>query len=320
MQRIIGLVSALWLVGCVGLAPSGGTQEPAAGTDAGTSGTGNDGSTGPSDSTIDASPQQDPDDPDAAAAALPGDNVQWINYPEQQSLSNQSWGDKLTDIVRHLPSQYGNTYYDSDKITHGHETSHGIHAHLRNTENNTGQQANGFYVFDNRAAIIVEPNIRKSHVAAYVPQELRGTRFSLYITGSSAWDDTPLYVWDEWNAYVNGGEVGVDLVNSGKWTYPWRDGVMGQLEFAVYAIAVARAVAEHDATYFAQNTQFKEFLAWNLRRCMSSYREGAAMSAFAWDRQDSYYEALRTSAAAAPIRDFVTATYSAEFTALLFDL
>ncbi len=317
MQRTAAIVSTLWFAACVG------QPDPGAGraADSSITETTIDGS---APSTTDARPGQ-PDAPpasqaDARPGDLPGNGVQWLTYPAQQALSDPSWGDALTDIARHLPAQYGSTYYDSDKVTHAHETSHGIHAHLRNYENNTGQRANAFYVLGDRAALVVEPNIRKAQIAQYVPQSLRGSRFSTYITGQTAWDDTPLYVWDEWNAYINGGAVGVDLVAAGMWSYGWRDAVMGQLEFTAYAIATAMAVAENDPTYFAQSTQFKEFLAWNCYRAMTIYRAGAVLEDFAWSTQDSYYQTLRTSPDAAPVRDFVSATYSPAFTAVLFDL
>jgi hypothetical protein len=264
--------------------------------------------------TADAGPNHGdagPGQADAAAQEQPGDNVDWIDYAGQQAISDESWGDALTDIVRHLPASYGTTYYDSDKVTHGHETSHGIHAHLRNNFNNTGQRANGFYALDDRAAIIVEPNIRKSQVAAYVPAALRGSRFSLYITGSSSWDDTPLYVWDEWVSYTNGGVVGVDLANSGMWSYGWRDAVMGQLEFTVYALALGMAVAELDPSYFAANTQFKEFMAWNTKRAMEVFREGRLIADFAWDDQDDYYDAFRSGAEGEELRQFARTTFGA---------
>lgn len=235
----------------------------------------------------------------------PGDNVDWYSYPAEKSLSDPSWGPALTDIENHLHSKYGTTYRDGDKITHGHETSHGIHAHLRNYHNKTGKRANAFYVLNDKAALVVEPNIRKSAAAAYIPASLRGSRYGLYITGQVEWDDTPLYIWDEWNAYVNGGAVGTDLVKRGLWKYGWRDGVNGQLEFAVYAVAVAMAVEKADATYLTTNEQFREFLAWNLRRTFTIYREGAVMKDFAWKEQDAYYDRLKTSADAEAWRAFV---------------
>ncbi len=250
---------------------------------------------------------------DAAPEPLPGDGVQFIVYDEQNSQTDGSWGGVLTDIVQHIPPAWVSTYADSDKVTHGHETSHGIHADIRNNFNDTGQRANGFYVLEDRAALVVEPDMRKSQVAPYIPSVLRGSRFSLYVTGSSAWDDTPLYLWDEWNSYLNGTAVAVDLATSGMWSYGWRDACAGTIEFVAYAIGVGMAVEELDPTYFADYDQFREFLAWNIRRSMDLYLECAAMEDFAWDTQDQFYLDLRTHAQAGDIRDFVTRTYGNRF-------
>ncbi len=179
---------------------------------------------------------------DAPAGPQPGDGVVWTTWNDVQSRSNPAWGADLTDIANHLPSSYGNQYWDADPITAGHETSHGIHAHLRVYVHQGSERVNAFYVLGDKAAYVVEPGIRKSAIAAHVPASLRGSRYALYITGQVAWDDTPLYIWDEWNAYVNGAEVGVDMATSGLWTRGWRDAVMGPIEFNVYALATAMAV------------------------------------------------------------------------------
>ncbi|MEZ4468933.1 MAG: hypothetical protein R3F43_32005 [bacterium] len=235
-------------------------------------------------------------------AGEPGAGLAFADFPVQQAANRG--GAVLQDILSHLPARYGNTYSDDDPLTHGHETSHGIHSHIRNTMNDTGGRANGFYVLQNRAVIVPEPGIRKSAAGPFIPQSLRGSRYATYITGQQAWDDTPLYIWDEWNAYVNGGAAGVDLVNGGQWNRGWRDGVAGVLEFTVYAIAVAMAVEEGDPQYFQENRQFREFLAWNTRRAMEVFRAGKDLEAFRWDRQDAYYEALRTAPDAEAFRAF----------------
>ncbi len=244
----------------------------------------------------------------------PGENVEWLAFPATKTLSDGSWGPVLTDIENHLPSQYGTQYRDADKITHGHETSHGIHAHIRNYFNKTGKRANGFYALEDKGVLVVEPNMRKSAVAQFVPASLRGSRYSLYITGQTAWDDTPLYVWDEWNAYVNGGAVGTDLVKRGLWKGGWRDGVNGQLEFTVYAIATAMAVEKNDPTYLETNAQFREFLAWNTRRAMTLYRVGAVMPDFKWAEQDAYYGKMKTSPDAEAWRAFARKLFGTSFT------
>ena len=156
--------------------------------------------------------------------------------------------------------------------------------------------------------------MRKSDVAAYIPTALRGMRFDLYITGQTAWDDTPLYVWDEWNAYLNGTAVGVDIATAGNWTSGWQDGCMGTIEFVVYALAVGMAAKDHDAAYFSSYRQFTEFMAWNLRRSMQTYLACAVLPEFAWDEQDQFYATLKTGAAGDPMRQFARTTFGAAWT------
>ncbi|MCC7539695.1 MAG: hypothetical protein IT379_25965 [Deltaproteobacteria bacterium] len=250
----------------------------------------------------------------------PGDGLRFVRYDATRADEDPSWGSVLTDIAQHLPPDYGWMYWDSDLITAAHETTHGINSDIRNYHNDTGRRANGFYVLENRAVLIVEPAIRKSDANRFVPAALRGSRYDLYLEGSPDWDDTPTYLFDEWVAYTNGGAVGVDLVRSGLWTYGWRDGVAGQLEFTVYALAVAMAVEEGDATYWASpdGAQFREFVAWNARRAMTLYREGATFPDFAWDEQDSYYARMRTGEDAAAMRSFVERVWGAALAREIF--
>jgi hypothetical protein len=295
LTTIVSLLAAASLLGCSGeILPSGDPD-------------GGDGDGGGDD--VDAGAEVD-----APAAPQPGDGVEWFTWDDQQRRSNPAWGADLTDVANHLPASYGTQYWDDDPVTASHETSHGIHAHLRVYVHQGSPRVNAFYVLDDQAAFVEEPGIRKSAVATYVPASLRGSRFSLYITGQTAWDDTPLYVWDEWNAYVNGAEVGVDQATHGLWNRGWRDAVMGPIEFNVYALATAMAVRAGDPDYFASNTQFREFLAWNLRRSMELFRAGRELPEFAWEQQDAYYDKLRTSADAEALRGFARETFGGAWT------
>ena len=245
----------------------------------------------------------------------PGDGVDWFTWPEQQpSLADATWGVQLTDIARHLPAQYGDQYwFPDDAMTSGHETTHGINAHLRNNEAPQGRY-NAFYVLHDRAAFVAEPQMRKADIAPFIPASLQGDRYATYITGQSAWDDTPLYVFDEWVAYTNGADVAVGQVQAGLYRGEWTDAVMGPLEFVVYAIATARAASDKDPTYFASNVQFRRFTAWNIERAMRLFEAGRTMSQFQWARQDAYAAALRTGADAADLRAFARTTWGADWT------
>ena len=201
----------------------------------------------------------------------------------------------------------------NDLITLGHETTHGINNYIRNQNRVPGKTINAFYVLNNQAVIVEEPNMRKSKVAAFVPSSLQGSRYSLYVVGSTGWDDRPLYIYDEWVAYVNGSAAGIDLVKRGKWTYGWRDGVAGTMEFVVYGLAVAMAAEKHDPSYL-QNKQFLEFTAWLIQRSMELFREGAQMKDFKWNKQDQYYQSLKTSPDAQGMRDFCKRIFGANWT------
>ena len=242
---------------------------------------------------------------------FPPGNVKWITWTSQQTRSGANWGSALTDIANHLPSQYGTTYDDTDLVTFGHETSHGIHAHLRNYENNTGKRANAFYVLHDKAALVVEPNIRKSDAVPYVPASLQNFRYGTYVTGSASWDDTPLYIWDEWNAYVNGAEVGVNRVKEGVWKESSRDQT-GNVEFIVYAVAVAMAVKAKDSAYWQAETQFREFLKWNIERGMKLHAEMVKMPEMR--PGDDQLTKIRTASDAANWRQFLVDTYGASWT------
>ena len=190
--------------------------------------------------------------PSVAVAVQPV-TVNFYKFSDQKSASDPgNWGALLLDIERHLPSKYGTTYQDSNKETHGHETTHGINSHLRNYHNKTGAKANGFYLLKDRAFIIPEPKIKKSHAASYIPSSLRGFRYSTYVSGQSAWDNEPLYLFDEWVAYINGGKVGVARHKAGlyKTQGGWTTGVVdGALEFTPYAIGLVMAVEKGDPSY-----------------------------------------------------------------------
>lgn len=259
--------------------------------------------------TVDAAPSGD-----APAADDPTAGVVWFTWPAQQTKADATWGGVLTDIANHLPASYGDTYWDADAMTAGHETSHGIHAHLRNNETPASIGWNAFYVLGDRAAFVAEPAMRKSAVNAYVPTSLRGSRYDTYLVGQTAWDDSPLYLFDEWSAYANGAAVAIDQVQHGLYTGQWTDAVMGPLEFSAYAIATAKAISVVDPTYFASNVQFKRFTAWQIQRAMKLYGLGSVMTQFTWDVQDAYLAALRTSADAADLRAFARATWGAAWT------
>ena len=107
---------------------------------------------------------------------------------------------------------------------------------------------------------------------------LRGTRFNLYlVTQRRDWNREPLYVWDEWVAYDNGTATGVE--ERPRPAAGASDDAVACIELSGYALAVA-AAARRKGVPVSQ--QFREFLAWELRRSLALYVRALALPAYAW--------------------------------------
>jgi hypothetical protein len=82
-----------------------------------------------------------------------------------------------------------------------HENTHGVNSKLRKTVG-----GNCFFIMPYNAFVKFEStpqNISLSHVAQRC--EYRGSIYNLYLINAQQWwNDTPLYVYDEWSAYMNG--------------------------------------------------------------------------------------------------------------------
>lgn len=235
----------------------------------------------------------------------PGNRVEWFEYASQKRLSDPSWGDFLTDIENHLPEKFGTTYRDSNKITWSHETTHGIHSHLNMTYRKEGDKARsyGFYVGNNKAVMIPQPKIRITNIAEIIPQKLRGSRYQLYLVNqATSWNADPLYIYDEWNAYVNGATTGVELIQKSMFETNKTDSALACLEFNIYVLYACMATKELDSNYDFK--QLFEFTAWNSNRSMKVYHESYKHDVFNWDKHE-YLKFLQTSEDAKKLRVFV---------------
>lgn len=253
-------------------------------------------------------PPDNPPGGDPPAGGEPPADLACINYQERNSRNPT--GNALRDIVQHLPNDQVDYYCDPDLITCAHEVSHGIHAELRNYFNPTSQRSNAFYILQDRACFVAEPDILKHDATPFVPAALHEFRFETYVSGQDAWDDTPLYLWDEWNAYVNGGEAALSLFDEGNWHDGWRD-QSGVIEFVAYGVAVGMAVEDRDSAYLstAQGTQFKAMMAYLTKRSLDLHRFFASNPDFQSSTSDALYNTLRNGSGGASIRSFLVRIY-----------
>lgn len=201
----------------------------------------------------------------------------------------------LADILEHsVEPPFGNQH---GRPTNAHETAHGIHATFRNRHTTKARRVNAFYMGSGRVAIVDEPEFLIRDVSKHIPNCLRGYRYTLYFQDQLRyWDDRPLYVMDEWTAYVCGAETAVD--DWGRLQIDTdEDSVSGSLEFSVYAVALYLTAKERKQD---DDQQLKAVIQFNLTRAEAAFSAGREV--FAHSGQEQIYKALQSHPDAEPIR------------------
>lgn len=226
-------------------------------------------------------PHQPPEQPEPEPPEKPKPDPEpnWTDYPALRVVTNL--GNVLSDIESHMPA--GHIYRSSDKITWTHETSHGLASNIRQKNSRAGYCAyvdgkpvfksadgiNGFYVLNDRSVVLKEPDSTLTAVANWVPSELRGDVYNLYLVQQRRyWNSEPLYTLDEWVAYSNGSATRADLKITSR-----GETVQYMMEFTVYAISMAAATK-------TQDEDIKSFLMWHSKRVMDLYKQNQEFSAY----------------------------------------
>jgi hypothetical protein len=247
-----------------------------------------------------------------------GKDLEFIKYETQHQDLND--GSVYGDFVSHC-KEYKNFWEPGNRITSAHECTHGSSNDLRNNPpqqislpNKTytitivgglprkvagehfdtpelSANINAFYVGKDQAIIIPEPNMKKSDCVKFIPDNLRASRFATYITGAREWENQPLYVWDEWNAYIASAETAIDDNKHNKDSGKGADVLFGPLEFNVYATAIMMAAKEMDSPGFEK---IKPFFLYNLKRSFNTYFAGKSMLDFTGLQE--YFEKFKSSA------------------------
>ena len=225
-----------------------------------------------------------------------------IDFVEVDKVSDRIKEDSVyADIINYATSP---AIEIRNRMTCAHETTHVINAYLRNILS-SGKKINAFYLPPGWGFVVEEPNIRKIQIAEFIPYNVRGYRYKTYITGAREWDRQPLYVVDEWCAYINGALVGIDDVNKGRYRGGRTDGVSGCLELGLYSVGLCMAIQKYDNEYWVKNEQFRSFIKWNLQRAYNTYEIGKDYKQFKWNKQEEFLQRFRTSKETKDMRDFI---------------
>jgi hypothetical protein len=186
-----------------------------------------------------------------------------------------------------LPAGHGYRTPGEGLVHLAHESTHAINSRIRNAAA-PNSVFNAFFVGHGTACILREPRVPLSAIAQFVPAELRGpTSFNLYLVRQAGqWNDQPLYVLDEWTAYVNGAAVGLDNAtrdNATRGGQPEPCELQQAIEFCGYATALLLAVERLDPAYPDEDKKsLQEFVAWQCERVWMLCERAKAMGPQAW--------------------------------------
>lgn len=175
-------------------------------------------------------------------------DFQWLKLEPVKNYNHSN--PIVADVERYMPE--GHIYRDGDIVTWAHETTHGLNAKCRNMH--PGHDA--FYTLEGYYVIFKKPRgVRKSDCIPYIDDKYkRIVIYNTYISGQGEWDDTPLYILDEWVAYTHGSMVGTR-----------RDTVNFMLHFNFYVAAILQAITQKNPNY-EQLPELRSFVLWNLQR------------------------------------------------------
>lgn len=194
-------------------------------------------------------------------------------------FNDPRFGKLGSDIQSRMPAGHAYLTPGESMVNWAHETTHGINSRVRDAIAADGQ-VNAFYVGWGKAFALREPNVSLATVSRYVPPELRRAGFANYLLEQQrSWNRQPLYVLDEWSAYLNGNAVGRELGIAEKTS------TARMIEFCAYAAALVQAVEAHDPSY-PDRELLAEFVAYQLERSIDLAEHAACAGAITAEHEE----------------------------------
>lgn len=175
----------------------------------------------------------------------------WFTYQPHGCRDGQGI---LAEIRSRCDAQGLRNGYHRDQVTCAHESTHMVNSRIRQWFKRP--RHNAMYVGGGRCCILPEPRVTLRQVAQFVRPEYRNSTYHLYFDQQAQWwDNQPLYICDEFSAYLNGSQAAKEL----------RCDEHGSNErcrrFAHYADCLVEAVKHYDPTYshLPQLVQFVDY-------------------------------------------------------------
>jgi len=163
----------------------------------------------------------------------------------------------LVDLLARVPRPFywRDEAEPGDLVTWAHEATHG----MTSVVSGGGY---GLYLLDGRAVVFKRhPRVTIGQVAAMIPAGERGEVFDLYLVRQRVdWDREPLYLLDEWNAYVHGTIARRQTGQADR-----QETERYASEMARYCGWLVKAVERFDPTY-PEIDQLRGFVEWQSQR------------------------------------------------------
>jgi len=153
-----------------------------------------------------------------------------------------------------------------------------------------------------------QPQTTLAEVAATVPRSLRGEAYQVYLIQSQRdWNDLPLFVLDEWSAYLAGAQVRADVGDPAA-THNARHA----LEMMVYSFAVCQVAETRGGDYLPATKHLIRVMAERTSQvCQAVYQRQPEQYR---RRCGAYVKTLRDSPDAAALRDYIRAVWGEDWT------
>lgn len=234
-----------------------------------------------------------------------------VHLTKVSAVRHLRGGDLYADILSHAPRPYTT----ADRNTNAHESTHDVDNALAN---HYGMDA--FYIGKGNAVLLTPPQgVSKRQAEANLPPCLRGQFFNDYFHSRNAGiiletgqECSPLYLWDELMAYTNGGKVSVEDAKNGRadsLPRTYADGttvttgsMCGCVEHAMYGMALAKAIHDHNPAYWKGYPKARKFIIWLLKEDLETFLAGRDLYPF--ESQEQQLRAFLRSRDAAPLRKF----------------
>lgn len=219
---------------------------------------------------------------------------EFIEIPRVRNAENTLYGDVI--------SRTRKPHLSHKRETNAHETTHQINAEYRN------QNIYSYFILPNKITSLPQVHFPKKKVGEKIPNCLRNSRFQFYIMQDTEWRNDPLYILDEWSAYINGAMVAVDDYNNGRSdehelikTGNRNNIMIGPLEFSIYSVGLGMIIKEEYPDLWPK---YKVLLNYQLKQSVDVFNKGITIPIYAWEHK-KYLDDLRNHPDAREIRDFL---------------